>query len=347
MKAGVRIAAVLGLAAPLGGCIAAAALPALASSAMVRQQLKVRAERKAPEPQRASVRTEDGQRLTLVGGMLPAPDGGAARGVAPMPAPGTVPDTMRYLYGSGEAAALSQQAYAALVAYVAGPVAYTRTGKQRQMVLAEGATLEKPYFELCGEKQKAVVLDIDETSLLNLGYEGAVARTGESYDAARWSRWEATGADKVVAVPGVKSALDALRKAGVVVIFNSNRGEVNAEATERALAATGLGPAKHGENLFLRGDDGAAGSGKDVRRWAITSGYCVVAMVGDQLGDFSDLFNDPSLAPAHRRALAASKPFAEMWGNGWFLLPNPVYGPGITGRYDDVFPQDTRWEDRP
>jgi hypothetical protein len=27
------------------------------------------------------------------------------------------------------------------------------------------------------------------------------------------------------------------------------------------------------------------------------------------------------------------------------MLPNPVYGPGIRGGFDDVFPTDKRWAD--
>ena len=79
--------------------------------------------------------------------------------------------------------------------------------------------------------------------------------------------------------------------------------------------------------------------------WAITSGYCVVALVGDQLGDFSDLFADPSLTPATRRAATQSSAIAPLWGNGWFVLPNPVYGSGLKGGQDDVFPIDKRWSD--
>jgi hypothetical protein len=35
----------------------------------------------------------------------------------------------------------------------------------------------------------------------------------------------------------------------------------------------------------------------------------------------------------------------EMWGNGWFVLPNPVYGTGLKGGFDEVFSADRRWVD--
>jgi 5'-nucleotidase (lipoprotein e(P4) family) len=251
---------------------------------------------------------------------------------------------MQYLYGSGEAAGLSNQAYRGLSRYLADVVTYGRKDKRRQVVLSDGASLNAPQFEPCGPKPPAVVLDIDETALLNLGYEADAARRGEAFDAARWGRWEQSGADKVVAVPGARMALDAARAAGIAVIFNSNRLAENAAATEAALDHAALGPARHGTTLWLKGDDGG-GSGKDDRRWAIASGYCIVALVGDQLGDFSDLFNDPRLPPSTRRALAGSPALAPLWGNGWFLLPNPVYGTALKGGADDIFPVDTRWTD--
>lgn len=344
-----RTIGALSLLPALGGCIAAA-IPIAASSAIVRQKVeqKRKARQAAPQPAGRSV-TIDGQTVRVMPGMtaLPRPDGSMPPPMPPRaaaPRAGGVPETMQYLYGSGEAAALSNQAYRGLSRYLADVVTYGKRGKARQMVLSDGASLNAPQFEPCGPKPPAIVLDVDETALLNLGYEADAARRGEGYDADRWGRWERTGADKVVAVPGVRMALDSARAAGITVIFNSNRLAENAAQTEAALDHAGLGPAKHGSTLWLRGDDGG-GSGKDDRRWAIASGYCIVALVGDQLGDFSDLFNDPKLTPSTRRALAGSPDLAPLWGNGWFLLPNPVYGTALKGGFDDIFPVDTRWDD--
>jgi len=68
-------------------------------------------------------------------------------------------------------------------------------------------------------------------------------------------------------------------------------------------------------------------------------------MVGDQIGDFSDLFNVRNLPVQVRRRAAGSGNFARMWGEGWFMLPNPVYGPGLRGGFDEVFPADKQWSD--
>jgi len=261
----------------------------------------------------------------------------ALSGCAATPVPvATVPPGMQYLYGSGEAAALSRQAYAGLVAAVTAA-----RGAPVSAVLAPGATLAAPDWVPCAGKPPAIVLDADETVLLNLGYEYADAQAARPYDPARWERWERTGARAVAAVPGAREALAAIRALGVTVIFNSNRNAATAGFTQAAIEGAGLGPAVHGRTLYLKGDAGG-GSGKDARRGLIAARYCVVAMVGDQLGDFSDMFTG---APAVRRAAAGLPGIAPLWGRRWFVLPNPVYGTGLAGTIDDVFPTNGRWAD--
>ncbi|MDF0541744.1 HAD family acid phosphatase [Sphingobium sp. H39-3-25] len=251
-----------------------------------------------------------------------------------------LPSGMQYLYGSGEAGALSIQAFRSLLDY-----AEAVAGKRpvNSVVLAQGASLDAPSFTPCGNRPLAAVFDVDETLILNLGAEYADAKAGTGFDPARWYRWERTGADKVAPVPGAVFAVNALRKMGVTVIFNSNRAKDNAAFTIKAIANAGLGKAVPGETLFLMGDD-AMGSKKEGRRWTISAKYCVIAMGGDQLGDFSDLFNQIGSVPA-RRAAAIRGAAAQMWGHGWFVLPNPVYGSGLKGGFDDIFPIDKRWED--
>lgn len=259
---------------------------------------------------------------------------------AARPVPAAPPAGMQYLYGSGEAGALSVQAYNMLTAYARAKV---KARPADSVVLADGAPLDAPAFTPCGAKPFAAVFDVDETLVANLGFEYDDALSGRGFDAGRWDRWEKTGADKVSAIPGAVDAVNALRTLGVTVIFNTNRSAANADAAVQAIANAGLGKAVHGETLFLSGDD-SMGSRKDGRRATIAARYCVIAMGGDQLGDFTDAFNRMTSVTARRQA-ALSGPIAALWGNGWFVLPNPVYGTGLEGGYDDIFPTDRRWVD--
>ena len=252
---------------------------------------------------------------------------------------------MQYLYGSGEAAAISVQAWRGLVSFVQQQislqfrVAGTRTG----VVLEEGSTLRDPVFQKCGFKPLAAVFDVDETVLLNLGFEGDdAAHPGRAYDPARWRSYEATGGGSVVPVPGAASALAAIRAMGVTVVFNTNRSAGNAAATETAIDDAGIGPAVHKQTLWLQGDDNT-GPLKDGRRWRIADTF-----LRDRDGrrPARRLFRPiqcPGQPVAARRAATLAAPVARLWGAGWFVLPNPVYGTALAGRIDDVFPADRRW----
>lgn len=293
-----------------------------------------RGERVATLPAPGQTYSADGKvvRITALKA-LPAPGG-----TAPKAAGAPVPPQFQYLYGSGEAAALSRQAFRALVGY-----ATYRRAAGDSVILRPGATLAAPQWESCAGKPRAAVFDADETVVLNLGVEAlAAGNPAAPFDAAQWARWERTGAKAVAPVPGAVEAFAALRAAGVAVVVNSNRAAANAAGTIAGLKAAGLGDFTLGTDLFLR--DGP--SGKDARRTAIAQRYCVVAMAGDQLGDFSDLFNAIPSA-ADRRRVADTGAVAALWGNGWFVLPNPVYGSGLKGGFDEVFPADKRWSDTP
>src|SRR3546814_14462402 len=108
-----------------------------------------------------------------------------------------VPPCRQCLYGSGEAAAAGLPTYPALDSYRMARSSDRSNGHQvKSVVLAPGATLDAPKFADCGEKPLAVVFDIDETAVLNLGFEADQARRGGEYDQQRWLRWEQTGGGK-------------------------------------------------------------------------------------------------------------------------------------------------------
>ncbi|MGQ3227697.1 MAG: HAD family acid phosphatase [Blastomonas fulva] len=242
----------------------------------------------------------------------------------------------QWLYGSAEGAIATRQTFGALTSYA---TAKARTRPADSVIIDDATGKPVP----CGTKPLAAVFDADETLIWNIGPMRWFALRGAEFDAKTWDQWEKTGAGKAVAMPGAIEAMAALRAAGITPIANTNRSAANAAGSEQTLAAAGLGDFRHGETLFLMGDD-AGGSSKDMRRATIASRWCVVAMAGDQLGDFRNLFNKPELPPLQRRALATAAPYDALWGNGWFLFANPVYGPSIRGGFDDVFPAETHWE---
>jgi phosphoglycolate phosphatase-like HAD superfamily hydrolase len=240
---------------------------------------------------------------------------------AAAPAPASIAG-LQFLYGSGEAAALSRQTYAALEAYALAQVAHRPADS---VILAQGATLAAPAYAPCGDKPLAAVFDIDETVILNAGNILSRARgPGTPRDDTVWP------------VPGAVEALRALKAAGITVIYNTNRTTNMTDGVIANLLSVGLDAPVHGETLFLNGDDALRGN-KDGRRATIAAKWCVVAMAGDQLGDFSEMFNhiDPV---AERRRVTVSGSIGANWGRGWFTLPNTAYGTALEGALDEIFP---------
>lgn len=246
----------------------------------------------------------------------------------------------QWLFGSAEARIVMVQTWNDIASFVEARAA---TPPENSVVLAPGATAAAPDYLACGGKPLAAVFDADETLIWNAGSAGAFRRMGTEYSPELWSDWERTGAGKAIAIPGARDAIARIRAAGVKVIVNTNRDAANVAGNADTLKAAGFGEFVHGSTLFLKGDT-PGGSAKDGRRYVISEDYCVIALVGDQLGDIADLFNDKTLRPAERKALSAEPALDGMWGHGWFVLPNPLYGPSIDGSMEEIFPPETYWE---
>lgn len=257
------------------------------------------------------------------------------------PTPTSPPTGQQWLYGSAEGAIASAQIYQSMAQYVRAK-AMNRAIKA-QVILADGSTPDAPRFDSCGTKPLAAVFDADETLVWNVGSMRYMAEQGKDFDPAIWNEWEKNGAGKALSMPGAIEALKVMRDAGVTIIANTNRTTANAKGTEDTLRAAGLGEFKHGETLYLMGDD-ATGSSKDGRRATIAAKYCVIALAGDQLGDFAQAFNAKGISVADRKKLATNPAISGLWNNGWFLFSNPVYGPSIRGGFDEIFTPETKWE---
>jgi 5'-nucleotidase (lipoprotein e(P4) family) len=271
----------------------------------------------------------------------------AAQVAAPAPAPEPNPEQLnryngdQWLYGSAEGSVATRQAFGALTEYAVGAA---RHRPRWSVVLAQGSSpvgTAAASFVPCRAKPFAAVFDADETLIWNIPpRRDNVLHNGGKFDPKVWDSWERTGAGYATAIPGAVEAFSALRRAGITPVVNTNRSATNAAATAATLKAAGLGDFVHGRTLFLVGDDKDGGN-KDGRRARIAARYCVIAMAGDQLGDFSNFFNDPALTPAQRRRAAIAGPASRLWGRGWFLLPNPSYGPWQGKlKFEDVYGTD-------
>jgi 5'-nucleotidase (lipoprotein e(P4) family) len=180
--------------------------------------------------------------------------------------------------------------------------------------------------EVLARMPTAVVLDLDETVLDNSVYQARLLRDRADYDQKSWGQWiEAAEAELV---PGAREYIATARKLGHTVFFLSNRDCTTPAPTPedkcpaktltlKNLVALGIDLKPDPDHLFLRKERPEwTASSKTLRRALIAEKYRIVALVGDDLGDFVD----PATYAADRERLVGH------FGVNWFLLPNPIYG---------------------
>lgn len=169
----------------------------------------------------------------------------------------------------------------------------------------------------------AVIVDVDETVLDNSPYQARLIRDAQEFDEFSWDQW--CREQRAKALPGALDFAKAAATKGITVFYLTNRAEHLNDATLANLRSQGF-PVPDKEKVFLGLGtvvDGceAQGSSKACRRELIGRKYRVLAMVGDQLGDFIDVENNT--VDARREA---ARPYDAWFGERWFMLPNPTYG---------------------
>jgi len=164
-------------------------------------------------------------------------------------------------------------------------------------------------------KPKAIITDLDETALDNSPNEVRQDLQGKEFDPQAWNEWTS----KAIAdtVPGSFSFFKYAASKGVEIFYISNRNENDRIGTLRNLQRFGF-PNADDAHLLLRQNT----SGKEIRRQQVITGHDVVLLLGDNLSDFSDLFDKKSTGERLETVWQLSSQF----GYRFIILPNPVYG---------------------
>ena len=172
----------------------------------------------------------------------------------------------------------------------------------------------------------AIILDLDETVLDNSYFQARMLRDRVNYSDPLWDAWVQEAS--APAMPGAREYLEAAAQRGVRIFYVTNRECPKVvlaggdpcpakTATQRNLIRLGLPGAADPANLLLRRERPEwAGRSKSARRAWIGERYRIIALVGDDMGDFVD-----------RQTHAARRgELAPLFGTRWFLLPNAMYG---------------------
>lgn len=173
-----------------------------------------------------------------------------------------------------------------------------------------------------GPDSLAVVVDIDETVLDNSPYEAELILENIDYP-KRWMEWIDQAA--ATPIPGALNFLNFADSSGVQVFYVSNRKVDGFAGTMENLKKMNF-PQVSEDHILLRTDE----SSKESRRNHIERGYHIALLIGDNLNDFSDVFERRSSQDRN----TAVDLLQEKFSYRFIILPNAMYGEWEGAIYD-------------
>jgi len=165
------------------------------------------------------------------------------------------------------------------------------------------------------EKTPAVIFDIDETLLDNSPEEALNIIEGKTFTPERWKAWSDQAS--AATVPGARDFCYFLARNDIQVFYVSNRQNTETIMTLLNLQNLNFPFADH-NHLFLKSDT----SSKEFRRKVIGNQYNIIMLVGDNLSDFDQVFEDRSVNFGYKAVDSLRTEF----GKKFIILPNPMYG---------------------
>ncbi len=178
------------------------------------------------------------------------------------------------------------------------------------------------------KSKNAVVLDIDETVLDNSPYQGMLIQKGLTYTSETWRSW--TKLAQAKALPGVVEFTNYAKSKGVEVFYVSNRDDDEREATIRNLNNEKL-PCADEKHVYLRVNKV---SSKMLRFEQIAKEYQILLFVGDNLGDFEQVFEKRT----NNFGFKDVDSLKHLFGERYIMLPNPMYGEWEKTIYNGEYP---------
>ena len=181
----------------------------------------------------------------------------------------------------------------------------------------------------------AIILDIDETVLDNSEHQVRSIKNGTSYPIG-WKEW--VSEESASALPGVKDYLSYADAKGIKIFYVTNRTHDLEEYTRNNIKALGLPFDTDVDVLLMKNEKGWT-SDKTSRRDLIKKDFRVIQIFGDQLDDFIPL-EETATSVKSRKDLIDK--YANMWGEKWFMIINPMYGEWEEAIYEhcwDCFPE--------
>lgn len=184
----------------------------------------------------------------------------------------------------------------------------------------------------------AIIFDVDETVVSNVEFQLTLIPPFRDEDLNAWN-----AANKAKPIPGVVDFAQAARALGVELFFITNRpcmpDKVTGKhcpqdaVTTQDIVEAGIPVTE--DRVMLSYEQPGWNKEKKNRRDVVARDYRVIMLMGDDLGDFIPCSRRRAVAPCETGASVASRAsdtlsYRDYWGNGWYILPNPMHGSWTT-----------------
>jgi len=228
---------------------------------------------------------------------------------------------IQWVRSAAEYEALSLQAYGAAT-------------DDLQKFIADTSWSALPGQTDAAELPLAIIADVDETLVSNVEFQVILVQPFKNSVMNTWN-----DENSAKPIPGATEFIRHAQEAGVEVFFVTNRpcelvSGIEDPCPQKAVTLGDLievGIAADNDHLMLAGENPGWDREKLSRREHIAKTHRVIMLLGDDLGDFISCSRDKVLFPCTESATVASRQaatneFSHYWGEGWYVLPNPMHG---------------------
>ena len=212
--------------------------------------------------------------------------------------------------------------------------AYRTAARQLDTKIADTSWSALPYQTDAADLPPAIIFDVDETVVSNVEFQATLIPPFEEIKLYRWSR------DNIAdPIAGFAEFAALAQSKGVELFFVTNRGCERIDGiddpchydavTRQDIEEAGFTTDR--DHVMLAYEKREWSKEKKIRRDAVARNHRVIMLFGDDLGDFIPCTRGRPLEPCTEGATIANRHRATMdhgeyWGNGWYVLPNPMHG---------------------
>ena len=197
-------------------------------------------------------------------------------------------------------------------------VAWYQVSGEMEALYIQGFNIAKLRLSEVVKKEKgklAVVVDIDETMLNNSPIEAESVLKNKSFTKEFWAEWSAKSAAE--ATPGALEFAVFAKSKGVEIFYISNRDSSEIGSTIANLVKLGFPNADSLHCMFK-----TTTSNKEPRRTEVAKTHKIVMLIGDNLGDFAEVFDHRT----NNYGKSSVDSLRALFGDKFIILPNPMYG---------------------